>query len=180
MHHIYHTEAFVIKTRPQGEDSKIITLYTRELGLIYAHAQGIRKLSSKLRFVIQEHRFISVDLVRGKEIWRITTAQSSSEYFPSEDIRYVFSRMGSLIARLCHGEEESTEAFDALVRARELLSIKGSDRKVIELLSAARILIALGYLSRDILEEGEDVFSRTSYQHSLAKRINEALSLSHL
>ena len=74
MHHIHHTEAFVLGSSPKGEDSKLLRLYTRELGLVYAHAQAVRKLSSKLRFTLQDFSRASVDLVRGKEIWRVTTA----------------------------------------------------------------------------------------------------------
>ena len=74
MHHLHHTEAYVLGSSPKGEDSKLLRLYTRELGLVYAHAQGVRKLSSKLRFTLQDFSLATVDLVRGREIWRVTTA----------------------------------------------------------------------------------------------------------
>ena len=43
MHHIYHTEAFVLGSHQSGEDSKIIVLYATGIGLVYAKAQGVRK-----------------------------------------------------------------------------------------------------------------------------------------
>ena len=184
MYHIHHTEAFVLGHKAKGEDSKIIVLYTRELGLIYAHAQGIRKLSSKLRFTLQDFSRVNVDLVRGKEIWRITTASPVSSY---KEISYaekpekIIARIASLVVRLVKGEEANEEVFKALNRAYDLLSIKSekTDYKVIELLSVARILIALGYLSRDI-EQGEPLFNDVAYQHRLIRDINQALAETQL
>ena len=68
MHHIYHTEAFVLGSRNVGEANKMLSLYTRELGLVYAHAQGIRLGKSKLRFGLQDFSHATVDLVQGKDI----------------------------------------------------------------------------------------------------------------
>ena len=42
MHHIYETNAFVLKNIPHGEADAMLTLFTEELGLIRALAQGIR------------------------------------------------------------------------------------------------------------------------------------------
>ena len=184
MHHIHHTEAIVLGSRPKGEDSKILILYTRELGLIYAHAQGIRKLSSKLRFTLQDFSRANVDLVRGKEIWRVTTASpiaSYQEISHSEKSGKIIARTASLVMRLVKGEEANEEVFRALTRAYDLLSLKSEklDYKVIELLSVARILIALGYLSRDT-EQGEPLFTDVAYQHRLIRDINQALAESQL
>ena len=103
MHHIYHTEAFVLGSNQNGEDSKIITLYTKELGLVRAKAQGIRKLASKLRFTLQNFSYAKVDLVRGKEIWRITTASpldSNTDILCFPEREKVMVHIMSLVARL--------------------------------------------------------------------------------
>ncbi len=193
MHHIYHSEAFVIGSRQSGEDSKTIFLYTKELGLIYAKAQGIRKLSSKLRFTLQDFSFAQVDLVRGKEIWRITTAvpiDSNSDIMQSIHSSGVFSRIFSLFLRLVNGEEKNDELFSILKNICDTLRLYGKseeDCHKIELFYAAQILMSLGYLSRGAFEiaslNGEvvpEVFSDLNYRRNLVKEINNALSLSHL
>lgn len=191
MHHIHHTEAFVLGSRPKGEDSKILILFTRELGLIYAHAQGVRKLTSKLRYTVQDFSKIQVDLVRGKEVWRVTTA---SPIFSYKDVcrhqkgERIVAHISSLIVRLVRGEDANEEVFRAISRAYDLLEVQSdkTEYRVIELLSVARILVALGYLSRDILrdESGEDStpvgFSDVAYQHRLIRDINQALVASNL
>lgn len=195
MHHIHHTEAFVLGSRAKGEDSKMLILYTRELGLVYAHAQGIRKLSSKLRFTLQDFSRAQVDLVRGREIWRVTTASPVHSYASlrrARDSERILSRLASLLIRLVTGEEPSGEIYGALTRTYDLLESAGTkteDFRALELLSVARILTALGYLSREtpgIVSEpgsGTDIpkeFSDIAYQHRLIRDINQALAASQL
>ncbi|MBP7804918.1 MAG: DNA repair protein RecO [Candidatus Pacebacteria bacterium] len=191
MHHIHHSEAFVLGSRPKGEDSKILILYTRELGLIYAHAQGIRKISSKLRYIVQDFSHVNVDLVRGKEIWRLTTAtpiRSHAHITKNRSAEKILARISSLLIRLVPGEEASLEVFKTIERTIGLLEshTKGDeDYRAIELLSVARILIALGYLSRGTPgadhESGVPTeFADSAYQHKLIRDINLALAATQL
>ncbi len=193
MHHIHHTEAFVLGSRPKGEDSKILFLFTRELGLVYAHAQGLRKLSSKLRYTLQDLSRVQVDLVRGKEVWRVTTAvpaEAGGRLRRAPANAAVFARIASLLIRLVTGEEANEELFGVLSRAITLLdqeSLSSEKYRMIELLSVSRILTALGYLSRPapvLFQEGEEEipqeFSDIAYQHRLIRDINQALAASQL
>ena len=194
MHHIYHTEAFVLGSHQSGEDSKIIVLYATGLGLVYAKAQGVRKLSSKLRFTLQNFSYAKVDLVRGKEIWRITTAvplHANTDILCFPEREQVVARISSLVTRLVAGEEHNDEIFFLLTSLCETLrSTVLLDQKYcakIELYYVARILMTLGYLSRSAYEFiGDDVVSvpealdDASYRQKLVREINEALSLSQL
>lgn len=178
MHHIYHTDAFVLKHIPVGEDSKILVLYTKELGLVYAKAQGIRKESSKLRYITQDGMHVSVDLVRGKEIWRLTTASLPHEAHIVRGIQkqQIFSRISALLVRLCTGEEANEELYTTIVRSMTLVqSAKIEELKQVELLSVARILVTLGYLGRDVLDKSD-----IKQQHTLIRDINRALAESQL
>jgi DNA repair protein RecO len=195
MHHIHHTEAFVLGSSPKGEDSKLLKLYTRELGLVYAHAQAVRKLSSKLRFTLQDFSLATVDLVRGREIWRVTTAVPVHAYANIRKDRAserILARVNSLLVRLVTGEEPSEEIFSILERTYELLERGGytpEEHRTLELFSVARILIALGYLSRETMGEQSlfepanaipATFSDVSFQHRLIRDINQALMATQL
>lgn len=191
MHHIYHTDAFVLGSRPSGEDSKTLFLYTRELGLVFAKAQGLRKLSSRLRYILQDMSRVHVDLVKGKEIWRVTTAAPAHahERRLSGEAERILSRIHALLLRLVAGEEASDELFGLLERTHLLLR-EGPERtkedyRALELLSVARILMTLGYLSRDrvVHEEDADIpapLADIAYQHRLIRDINQALAASQL
>jgi len=78
MHHIYHTEGIILGNKNYGEAGKYYSVFTRDLGMIYASAQGVRKMSSKLRFILQDFSCIKMDFVRGKDFWRITSASKTN------------------------------------------------------------------------------------------------------
>ena len=194
MHHIYHTEAFVLGSRQTGEDSKTITLYATGLGLVYAKAQGVRKLSSKLRYTLQNYSYAKVDLVRGKEIWRITTAvplDSNTDILCVPEREQVITRVASLVTRLVTGEEHNDEIFLLLnslcETLRTTLLLDNTYCAKIELYYVARILMTLGYLSRNAYEFISDdvvaipeALNDVEYRQNLVREINEALNLSQL
>lgn len=74
MHAIHTTPGFIIESRPLGEAGKLLSIFTRDLGLVWAIAQGIRLEKSKLRYHSQEYSFGEFSFVRGKEFWRLTSA----------------------------------------------------------------------------------------------------------
>ena len=194
MHHIYHTEAFVLSTRQFGEDSKVITLYTREVGLVRARAPGIRQISSKLRYTLQNFSYAQVDLVRGKEVWRITTAvplASNTDILCFPEREQVIARISSLVSRLVTGEERNDEIFFILTNMcdvlRSTISLDYAYCAKRELLYVAKILMSLGYLSRsahslvaDDIAVVPEHFNDATYRQKLIAEINEALSLSQL
>ena len=193
MHHVYHTDAFVLHSRPHGEDSKTLALYTRELGLVRARAQALRKISSKLRYTLQDFSRAQVDLVQGKDIWRITTAVPLHSY---KELRTdmlkerILARVLSVVLRLCPGEERSDEVFAAIEDTYTILELgplSEHQARNIELFSVSRILIALGYISRDTYFE--DIFDTASlpiqledptFRRRLIDDINRALTASQL
>ena len=185
----------MLGSSPKGEDSKLLRLYTRELGLVYAHAQGVRKLSSKLRFTLQDFSLATVDLVRGREIWRLTTATPVHSYAAIRKNRAsetILARVNSLLIRLVTGEEPSDEIYDIIAGTYDILE-KGAptpaEYRALELFSVARILIALGYLPREMLGEATlfapaspipETFSDAAFQHRLIRDINQALTATQL
>ena len=76
MHPIHTTPGLIIHSRPYGEAGKLLSIFTRDFGLVLANAQGIRLEKSKLRPFIQDYSFGIFSLVKGKELWRLTSAQS--------------------------------------------------------------------------------------------------------
>src|SRR5512146_101812 len=73
-HHIYNTRALVLGSRTRGERDRVFALLTRDVGLVKALAQGVRRESSKLGGVLMDYAISDVSLVKGKNAWRITTA----------------------------------------------------------------------------------------------------------
>jgi DNA repair protein RecO (recombination protein O) len=180
-HKIYHTEGFVIAGSNYGEANRYLSIFTRDFGLVYASAQSLRKATSKLRFSLQDFSYSKIDLVRGKEIWRVTNAKKISGYEKFnknlESIK-MLANIFRLIKRLCHGEEENPELFLYLQEIysfleKEELSVE--DIKNFECISVLKILHCLGYIGD---AKNLSIFVSNNISHSMlgqAKTVRRVL-----
>ncbi len=174
MHHIHHTHGFILSSRNIGEANKMLSIYTREMGLVKVIAQGIRLHKSKLRFTLQDFSYVNVDLVRGKEVWRVTSAKHINS-FPLARASFssllLIMRVSKLLERLCGGEGPSETIFDDFIQALYLLDekeIESASREALELHLVLRIMNSLGYIGdSDILAE----YLSSSFDHSKTKEI---------
>src|SRR3989344_4801484 len=107
-HHIYTTEGLVLGSMPLGEANKYISIFTRDLGLIRASAQGVRSVSSKLRYGLQDFSQSTISLVRGKNVWRVTNALPYKNLFASfknDESKFLLcTNVLSLVKKLVAGE----------------------------------------------------------------------------
>lgn len=152
MHHIYETNAFVLKNTPQGEADAFITLFTKDLGLIRATAQGIRYEKSKLRFAVQNFSYAHVSLVRGKGVWRLTNATPLENFSNlNQDSLCVVARIFKLLERLLAGESGDEKLFNILYSGIKFLENNQQEKEKIgdiEAVIVLRILNRLGYVGQ--------------------------------
>lgn len=193
MHHIYHTHGFILSSRNVGEANKVFSVYTREMGLVRAVAQGVRLHKSKLRFTMQDLSYANIDLVRGKDVWRITTARHISSFTlarASTSSLVLMTRVGRLIERLCVGESPNETIFDDFIQALYILDsdISKESKEALELHLVLRILNSLGYIGDSELLvkylSSDFDHSKTemllSDRQSIIAHINKALTESQL
>lgn len=193
MHHIYHTEALILGSKNYGETGRYYFLLTKDLGMIYASAQGVRKMSSKLRYVLQDFSYIKVDLVQGKDFWRITSATKTNELekvTKNPQTFKVFHNIARLLRRLLAGVEPNESLFADLVRGLSVLeqATEPDDLHNIESIIVLRIVNNLGYIGEsDVLEnfikspfEENLVFEASKNRRAIVKEINKALKETHL
>jgi DNA repair protein RecO len=154
-HHIYTTDAFVLDSIPTGEADAFFVLFTRDLGLIRAIAKGVRLQKSKLRYSLQEFSQTKVSLVRGKEVWRITSARIEdslySRYRNDKQVLHVIAQIDVLLKRLVGGEEKNEALFEIVIEAIEFLESHeqwGEELKLFEITVVLKILHNLGYMRR--------------------------------
>src|SRR3989344_531684 len=120
-YHIYTTRGVVLSSRSLREADRVYSILTRDLGLIRATALGVRKEESKLRGHIEPLSLSTISLVRGKEYWRLTSADSIKNIPVSPN----FSKPFSLIETLVQGEDPNQELFDAV--EEEIISNNETD-----------------------------------------------------
>lgn len=150
MHHIYHTEAIVLSARAVGEADRLLSCYTRELGLIRARARGVRNLRSKLRYALVPLAIIEADFVEARGGWRLTSARPGIPWrtlLRERGKRTVAAGVANLLSRLVHGEERN-EALFLDIREGLLFIDRLNDPDALrdaEILLVLRLLAALGY-----------------------------------
>lgn len=193
MHHIYHTEGIILGNNNFGEAGKYYLIFTRDLGMVYASAQGVRKMSSKLRFILQDFSYVNIDLVRGKDFWRITSASKTNRLetiIKNKAAFEVFDNVSRLLKRLLMGEDPNIPLFSDLINGLSILekSVSEEDLRNIEVILVLRILNNLGYirggLELDTLVkspfEKELVLEASKSRREILSQINKALKETHL
>ncbi len=188
MHHIYHTEAIILGSRNFGETGKYYYLFTRDLGLVYARTQGVRKMSSRLRYVLADYSHVKVDLVRGKDVWRLTSASKTNKLESIRTNRVAFQvmvKLCNLLYKLLRGEDANEALFDDFIRGLLVLESKDSKKDIdsVEIVMALRILNNLGYIGdqatlRDLVESPfheELVYDMSDKRMHAIRAINQAL-----
>jgi len=149
-HIIYTTEGFILKSVNFGEANKYYFIFTAEFGLIKATAQGIRHLKSKLRYHLGDFSFCQISLVRGREVWRITSVEKNLSISDSKKV-LLLSRIYSLLLRLLHGEEKNLDLFESLKQGYNFLAKNEATEDFqinFECILALRVLSTLGYLGK--------------------------------
>src|SRR3990167_3997361 len=192
MHHIYHTEGIVLGSKNSGEAGKYYYIFTRDLGMIHASAQGVRKMSSKLRFVLQDFAYVNVDLVQGRDFWRVTSATKTSQLekiTKRPETFKIFTNIARLLKRLLAGVEPNEALFVDLLGGLSVLEkSETKDLRNIEAIIVLRLLNNLGYIGEnDLLQdlikspfEEDLIFKVTKSRTHVLQQINKALKETHL
>lgn len=193
-YHIYHTEALILSGRAVGEGDRSLFCYTRELGLVMAHAKSLRESRSRLRYALQTFSHAEIDLIRGKHGWRLISARpvrSHSELWRHASKRRILAHHAGLLERLIQGEERHEILFDDIISGLQFLERveSGAHLRAAELLLVIRLLAHLGYWEeRDTYAHlladtawGEDSLEYVNLERpALLLGVNNALEASQL
>jgi recombinational DNA repair protein (RecF pathway) len=155
-HHVYTTQGFIVHSLPQGEAGKYLLIFTRDLGMIGATAQGVRLSKSKMRYFVKDFSYSLFSVVRGREVWRmvgVKDAEGSDVVMLAENMR-LYVRILSLLKRLLHGEEKNEKLFEVLNYFHGYLlknNLEKENRDLVEYVTVLRTLDSLGYISNNNL-----------------------------
>lgn len=192
MYHIHHTRGLILSSVPIGEANKFYRIFTKDAGLVGATAQAVREAKSKLRYTLQDFSWVDLDLVRGKDVWRITSAIEAESGTRSVECRDLFARVCALVSRLLHGEGRHDDLFAELRALNDFLRserLSEAQSASLETLAALRILTHLGYFDQKGYEDyvgGEGEWSRAlldtfeSVRAVATQDVNRALKETHL
>lgn len=131
------TPAIVVEYFEQGEHDRVYKLFTREFGMIMAHAKSVRKLESKLRAHLMPRTISLITLVHGREVWRLVGAQEEQGAYGMVD------EVSEIVRRFVRGEGAHRRLYDRLL---SFMSENSSfDKRKARLLLYYVVLVDLGY-----------------------------------
>ncbi len=186
---IYSTEGIVIGSKNYGEADKLYKLFTKELGTIFVHARSIRKQESKLSSQIRTYASATFSLVRGKDLWKLTTSELTyifDDIFKDPVLRKVYARIFLLLERLLKGEDKNEKLYELVLNGILFLEKNPKEWPLIETIIVWRILYELGYaddsnnmiLGVEINKEQMDYVGQNRLK--IVKQINTSLEATHL
>ncbi len=151
---IYTTEGIILGKKNVGEANQILHIFTRDLGLIRAAVQGVRKESAKLKNHVQLFSWAHVSCVRGKDTWRLTSATLLPAPYPNtvkEQLRlkHAYTDMTKLLRHFGVYDVPQPELYQFLRDVFLYDAKHPQSEKTMRLIVPLIILNTLGYLSRE-------------------------------
>ncbi|HNK63041.1 MAG TPA: DNA repair protein RecO [Anaerolineales bacterium] len=77
--------AVVLRHADWGEADRLLTLYTRDQGMVRALAKGARKVTSRKAGHLQPFTYITVQLAKGRDLLIITQVETVNAFLPLHD-----------------------------------------------------------------------------------------------
>lgn len=139
----YTTQAIVIESFDQGEHDRVFKLFTRDFGLLMAHAKSVRKLESKLRAHVLPRTCSLVTLVQGRDVWRLVGAETVSS------LGQISHELTQLVRRFIRGEGAHKNLYDRLISFSKVEN--SFDKQKSRLLLYYIVLVELGYADARII-----------------------------
>lgn len=144
----FRASAVVLRHADWGEADRLLTLYTRDQGIVRALAKGARKVTSRKAGHLQPFTHITVQLARGRDLLIITQVETVNAYLPLHDdlmktgyAAYVVE----LLLRFSYEEEGANPSiFRLLVETLDRLE-KESDAWLPVRYYETRLLDAVGF-----------------------------------
>ncbi len=149
MHAIHHTKAVILKSQPTREADRLYWLFTEDFGLVVAVATGIRKPGAKLASQLVDYALVDVDLVRGRDVWRLVSATILLDPLRGKydaPLARPYVRTLAALERFLIDEGEHPELFahvEEVARAVE----HDIDPTIFDTLAIWRIFVHLGYIA---------------------------------
>ena len=186
MRHKYATRALVLARSPLGEANALLTLLTREVGIVRARAQSVRRSGAKLSAALATFSESDVVLVRGREGWRLSGAVLGEAHFRAlrEAARAIAVRFVGLVVRLAPSDTPEPALFALVEQAFIALAhAPPTQYDAIECLAALRLLALLGFDAGAIPEGGfsDDALAEVAaHRRAFIARVNRGIEASGL
>lgn len=143
------TQAVVIATRDISEEDRLLTLLSRELGIIYAYAKGANRMKSRLASATELLCYSSFVLFKNRERYSVDHADSLDLFFGlRRDIESLSlaTYFAELSATIAPQSDSAQEFIRLLLNTLHLLEKRVRTRSFLKPVFELRALALAGYM----------------------------------
>ena len=144
-----NTDGLIIREKSTGEQNRMVTVLTREYGLIRAYVYGAKKIGSRTGAATQLFAFSDLGIKESRGSYIIEAAKPKEVFFNlRNDVKKI--ALAQYFAELCETlapEKENTEEYLKLIlNSLMLLMNDKRDEKIIKSVFELTILSLSGYM----------------------------------
>ncbi|CAG1003368.1 partial DNA repair protein RecO, partial [Anaerolineae bacterium] len=163
----FRASAVVLRHADWGEADQLLTLYTREQGMVRALAKGARKMTSRKGGHLQPFTQITVQLAKGRDLLIVTQVDTVNAFLPLHDdlvkLSYA-SYVVELLLRFSYEEEGGNptlfrllvETFDRIEKEAEAwLAVRYYEMRLLDAVGFRPQLFECANCAREILPEDQ-------------------------
>ncbi|MEK7085231.1 MAG: DNA repair protein RecO [Patescibacteria group bacterium] len=152
---LYKTEGFILSSREAGEAEKMVSVFTKEFGLLRLFARGARRPRSKLNPYLNIFTHGRLGFVSGRDRWHLVDAEDVLHFDDALQDREkleLLGRAANFVERFHKGESKD-EVFWHIILSFVKFLDRASSAMLgeLELLFYAKALFVLGYLDEEKL-----------------------------
>jgi DNA repair protein RecO (recombination protein O) len=169
----FRAAAVVLRHADWGEADRLLTLYTREQGMVRAVAKGVRKMTSRKAGHLQPFTHVTIQLAKGRDLLIVTQVETVNAFLSMHDDLEKTSYAAyvvELLLRFSYEEEGGnstifrllTETLDRLEKEDDSwLAIRYYEMRLLDAVGFRPHLFECANCGREILAE-DQFFSFTA------------------
>lgn len=145
----FRTDGLIIREQQTGEDDRLVTLLTRDRGVIRAFVRGAKRIKSKSQSATQLFAYGSYSVYRGRDAYSIDEAQPKEIFF---DLRNDLESLSlaqyfcELAGEFAPVEDDADEFLRLILNALHMLMNKKRPQAQLKAVVELRILCLSGYM----------------------------------
>lgn len=145
----FRTDGLIIREQQTGEDDRLVTLLTRDHGVIRAFVRGAKRIKSRSQSATQLFAYGSYSVYRGRDAYSVNEAQPKEIFF---DLRNDIESLAlaqyfcELAGELAPVEDDADEYLRLILNALHMLMNKKRPQAQLKAVVELRLLCLSGYM----------------------------------
>lgn len=144
-----NTDGLIIREQQTGEDDRLVTMLTRDYGIIRAFVRGAKRLKSKSQSATQLFAYGNYSIYRGRDAYSIDEAQPLEIFF---DLRNDIESLAlaqyfcELAGELAPVEDKADEFLRLILNALHMLTKNKRPHSQLKAIIELRLMCLAGYM----------------------------------